>query len=55
MRVLFINSVGFLGGAERTLRAGLGKQFTVQQTLFSPMGWLGGYLSSQAWFICTPR
>jgi SAM-dependent methyltransferase len=46
---------GHKGFNWRTLRARLGKQFTVQQTLFSPMGWLGGYLSSQAWFICTPR
>lgn len=46
---------GHKGFNWRTLRARLGKQFTVQQTLFSPMGWLGGYLNSQAWFICTPR
>jgi SAM-dependent methyltransferase len=39
----------------RNLRMRLQEQFEVKHTLFSPFGWLGGYFSSQAWFICRPR
>jgi len=46
---------GHKGFNWRALRTRLREQFTIRETLFSPMGWLGGYVSSQAWFICTPR
>jgi SAM-dependent methyltransferase len=39
----------------RTLRMRLREHFNIQQTRFSPLGWLGGYFSSQAWLICEPR
>ncbi len=45
---------GHKGFNWRALRARLRKQFEVQQTLFSPLGWTAGYLSSQAWFVCKP-
>jgi len=38
----------------RTLRMLLGEHFNIKQVHFSPLGWLGGYFSSQAWFICEP-
>ena len=38
------------------LRKQLGEYFTVEKTLFSPVGFVGqGHLSSQAWMICSPR
>jgi 2-polyprenyl-3-methyl-5-hydroxy-6-metoxy-1,4-benzoquinol methylase len=39
----------------RSLREQLHDYFQVKQTLFSPLGWLRGYCSSQAWFLCEPR
>ena len=39
----------------RRLRARLREKLIVERTCFSPLGWSGGYLSSQAWFICKPR
>lgn len=38
----------------RHLRARLGRYFTVERTTFSPLGFLGGFFSSQAWLICRP-
>ncbi len=38
----------------RTLRMLLQEHFNIRQVRFSPLGWLGGYFSSQAWFICEP-
>lgn len=46
---------GHKGFNWRTLRARLGEQFTLEQTRFSPLSRLGGYVGSQAWFICKPR
>ena len=52
------NGTGFhlhKGFSWRTLRTQLREHFNVRQVHFSPLGWLGGYFSSQAWFICEPR
>ncbi len=46
---------GHKGFNWRSLRVRLWQRFEVRQTRFSPLGWTRGYLSSQAWFICTPR
>ncbi|HEV3257743.1 MAG TPA: class I SAM-dependent methyltransferase [Gemmataceae bacterium] len=46
---------GHKGFNWRALRHRLQAYFRVEQTRFSPLGWLGGYFSSQAWFICKPR
>lgn len=39
----------------RALRERVCEQFVLEQTRFSPLGWLGGWVSSQAWFVCRPR
>jgi hypothetical protein len=39
----------------RALRRRLQDTFEVRQTRFSPMEFLRGYASSQAWFVCSPR
>jgi len=39
----------------RTFRRQLNELFSVQRILFSPLGWLRGFFSSQVWFICKPR
>ena len=36
----------------RALRQRLREECVVHRTLFSPFGWSGGLISSQAWFIC---
>jgi hypothetical protein len=36
----------------RALRRQLGGCLRVDRTLFSPLGWTKGFLSSQAWMIC---
>jgi 2-polyprenyl-3-methyl-5-hydroxy-6-metoxy-1,4-benzoquinol methylase len=46
---------GHKGFNWRALRERLDGSFDVSATRFSPLGWLGGYVSSQAWFICKPR
>jgi 2-polyprenyl-3-methyl-5-hydroxy-6-metoxy-1,4-benzoquinol methylase len=38
----------------RTMGARLRESFAVERTLFSPLGLLGGFFSSQAWFVCRP-
>lgn len=43
---------GHKGFNWRASRVRLREQFEICQTLFSPLGWTGGYLSSQAWFVC---
>jgi len=43
---------GHKGFNWRALRRQLEEYFRIQQVLFSPLGWLGGFFSSQAWFIC---
>lgn len=37
------------------LREQVRSHFTIEQTLFSPIGLLGGGVSSQAWFVCQPH
>ena len=39
----------------RRLRQKVSQTLVLERTLFSPMGWCGGWLSSQAWFVCRPR
>lgn len=34
------------------LRERVRARLAIERTLFSPLGWLGGLASSQAWFIC---
>jgi SAM-dependent methyltransferase len=36
----------------RVLRECVRNHLVVEKTLFSPLGFLGGYFSSQAWFVC---
>lgn len=38
----------------KRLRERVRSYLTVERTLFTPVGWLGGYFSSQAWFLCRP-
>jgi hypothetical protein len=38
----------------RALRERVRAHFRVERTLFSPLGFLGGLVSSQAWFVCRP-
>jgi 2-polyprenyl-3-methyl-5-hydroxy-6-metoxy-1,4-benzoquinol methylase len=48
---------GHKGFNWRTLAKQADEYFKVRQCRFSPLGWswLGGYFSSQAWLICSPR
>lgn len=46
---------GHKGFNWRALRPILENWFTICDTRFSPLGWLGGYCSSQVWFICKPK
>jgi hypothetical protein len=39
----------------RALRERVREHFLVERTLASPLGWLGGWVSSQAWFVCRRR
>ena len=39
----------------RALRSTIGRFLTIDQTLFSPFGFSGGFFSSQAWFVCSPK
>ena len=39
----------------RSMRERVRTRLDVERTLFSPLGWFGGWLSSQAWFVCRPR
>jgi 2-polyprenyl-3-methyl-5-hydroxy-6-metoxy-1,4-benzoquinol methylase len=39
----------------RFLRAELSKTFTIEKTCFSPLGWLGGFFSSQVFLVCRHR
>jgi SAM-dependent methyltransferase len=38
----------------RAMRQKVGEYFSVERTRFSPLGFLGGWFSSQAWFVCRP-
>ncbi|MFZ0890455.1 MAG: methyltransferase domain-containing protein [Candidatus Binataceae bacterium] len=46
---------GHKGFNWRALRLKLERSFEVRETQFSPLGWLGGCLNSQAWFVCAPK
>ncbi len=46
---------GHKGFNWRACRQELNDFFSVQRILFSPLGWLRGFFSSQVWFICKPR
>ncbi|MDX1934743.1 MAG: methyltransferase domain-containing protein [Capsulimonadales bacterium] len=39
----------------RRLRKRIEQSLTVEKTLYSPLGFLGGWFSSQAWFLCRPK
>jgi SAM-dependent methyltransferase len=39
----------------RFIRKRVNDYVTVEKTLFSPLGWTGGWFSSQVWFICRPK
>jgi 2-polyprenyl-3-methyl-5-hydroxy-6-metoxy-1,4-benzoquinol methylase len=43
---------GHKGFNWRTLRRQLEVRLQIERICFSPLGWLGGYCSSQAWFVC---
>ena len=45
---------GHKGFNWRALRCRLQDTFEIRETRFSPLEFLRGYLSSQAWLICTP-
>jgi 2-polyprenyl-3-methyl-5-hydroxy-6-metoxy-1,4-benzoquinol methylase len=38
----------------RALREQVSDHLAIERTLFSPLGILGGWVSSQAWFVCGP-
>ena len=38
----------------RTLRERIRAHLTIERTLYSPLGFMGGWVSSQAWFVCRP-
>ncbi len=46
---------GHKGFNWRALRQELSKEFEIEHTLFSPVGWLGGFISSQTFLICRNR
>jgi SAM-dependent methyltransferase len=39
----------------RAMRERVRTILSLERTRFSPLGWLGGVVSSQAWFVCRPR
>jgi 2-polyprenyl-3-methyl-5-hydroxy-6-metoxy-1,4-benzoquinol methylase len=43
---------GHKGFNWRALRAQLSQQFTIEDTVFSPLDWLGGFFSSQVFIVC---
>jgi 2-polyprenyl-3-methyl-5-hydroxy-6-metoxy-1,4-benzoquinol methylase len=46
---------GHKGFNWRWLRHELANKFEIEQTLFSPLSWLGGFFSSQVFLICRNR
>jgi len=47
-------SLSHYGFNWRAMRERVRNHLFVERTLFSPLGFLGGWVSSQAWFICRP-
>jgi 2-polyprenyl-3-methyl-5-hydroxy-6-metoxy-1,4-benzoquinol methylase len=43
---------GHKGFNWRALRDRLKQHFLIERTHFTPVGWLGGFVASQAWFVC---
>ena len=43
---------GHKGFNWRALRERLKRHFVIKKTHFTPVGWLGGFVASQAWFVC---
>ncbi len=39
----------------KRLRTLVANHLVIEHTLYSPLGFLGGWVSSQAWFVCRPR
>lgn len=39
----------------RSMREHIKEHFIIDETHFSPLGFLGGFFSSQVWFVCRPR
>ena len=39
----------------RSLRDRVRAHLDIERTQFTPLGFLGGWVSSQAWFVCRPR
>ncbi len=39
----------------REMRERVRARLVLELTVFSPLGFLGGWVSSQAWFVCRPR
>jgi hypothetical protein len=39
----------------RRLRDRVSQHLKVERTLFTPLGFLGGLVSSQAYFVCRPK
>ena len=46
---------GHKGFDWRVVERDLASHFVVTERRFSPMPWLGGWLNSQAWMVCSPR
>lgn len=46
---------GHKGFDYRELAREIDARFAIERRLFSPIGWLGPVLNSQAWFVCAPR
>jgi 2-polyprenyl-3-methyl-5-hydroxy-6-metoxy-1,4-benzoquinol methylase len=46
---------GHKGFNWRSLRYELSNKLDIEQTFFSPLGWLGGFVSSQVFLICRNR
>lgn len=46
---------GHKGFNWRALRYELNQKLDIELTVFSPLGWLGGFVSSQVFFICRNR
>ncbi|MFM7442205.1 MAG: hypothetical protein ACKO2V_27005, partial [Snowella sp.] len=39
----------------RSMKERIQEHFIIDETHFSPLGFLGGFFSSQVWFVCRPR
>jgi len=54
-RPIYGTSHSHYGFNWRALRERVKAHLTLERTRFSPLAWLGGLVSSQAWFICRPK